>query len=98
MNERISIESVAYYCQVGAALFFLLPGLLFIFYNYIILIYQYMNKKNSSYILLLGSLLAFIGLLMIPMTVVRQVSWLPFLLDPGSWVLAAALFGRHNRR
>jgi|GEM_PF-1127414 hypothetical protein len=87
MQNQISNEQIAYFCQLGASLFFLLPGSLIVIYNYLLSVINWRKEKKSSLVLLLGSFPMFFGLLLFPANTVRLVCWLPFLIDPGSWVL-----------
>jgi len=91
MDDNHSVERVAFFCLLGASLFFLLPGIFIIAYNYLLLILNWRKEKKASLVLIFGSLSTSVGLLLFPATTVRLVCWLPFLLDPGCWVLAASL-------
>jgi hypothetical protein len=87
MKNQISNEQIAYFCQLGASLFFLLPGSLIVIYNFLLIVINWRKEKKSSLVLLLGSFPMFFGLLLFPANAVRLFCWLPFVIDPGSWVL-----------
>jgi hypothetical protein len=98
MNDTISNEEISYLCFLILSVLFMSIGLFFVLYNYFIIAINYRNKKKASFVLLLGSLNLFAGLLLFPLTKVRIVCWIPFLIDPGSWVLGSSFIENFIKR
>ena len=72
-------------------------GTFFVSYNFLILSINWQKSKKLSYVLLLGSLNMFVGLLLFPSTIVRFFCWTPFFIDPGCWALCSSFIGRKPR-
>lgn len=72
-------------------------GIFFIAYNFLILSINWQKSKKSSYVLLLGSLNMFVGLLLFPSTTARFFCLTPFFIDPGCWELWSYIIGKKNR-
>ena len=98
MHDQNSLERVAYVCQLGVSLLFLLPGSFIVAYNYLLLFLSWGKERKPSLVLILGSLSMFVGLVLFPARAVRLVCWLPFVLDPGCWLLGASFFMRESQK
>jgi hypothetical protein len=71
-------------------------GIFFVSYNFLILSINWQKSKKLSYVLLLGSLNMFVGLLLFPSTTARFFCLTSFFIDPGCWELWSYIIGKKN--